>query len=326
MAEHPILFSGSMILAILEGRKTQTRRVVRNVTRETLPDGKVYDCIKDWDGEPSRLDIAPDNWEISPYGVAGSHLWVREAWRPTFCMVGEFPQRSCGIVYRAGGKMACGGDWPEDVKWIAGDKRWRPSIHMPRWASRITLEVTAVRVERVQEITEGDIDTEGVTERLVDGVIAKAYARVKAEPEHWISGANQGLSYCPKCCKKEVARLRKCDPDTEYEVDGGWGTEGDGSVTCTTCHVLLENSYTHYGCESELDYFETDGFDINNPSDCYSLEHILGSEVWGEGELAPRIKRLGFQALWDSLNARRGYGWESNPWVFAISFKLVENK
>ena len=114
--ERPIIFSGPMIRAILEGRKTQTRRIVK----------------------PNCLS------KLSPYGRTGDRLWVRETW-------GHNPEGP-GYVYRSDGDF--------DMK-FHGD-RWRPSIHMPRWASRITLEVTGVRVERLQDINEEDALAEGV--------------------------------------------------------------------------------------------------------------------------------------------------------------------
>jgi hypothetical protein len=70
--ERPILFSGPMVKKILSGEKTQTRRVIRGVF--DVPG--IGPCIKDWDGGPSALSMAPDNWEICPHGVAGDRLWL----------------------------------------------------------------------------------------------------------------------------------------------------------------------------------------------------------------------------------------------------------
>lgn len=133
MSEHPILFSGPMVRAILAGQKTMTRRVVNGEALKWLtPDTFPPAFVADWNG-------------LCPYGVPGDLLWVREAFmpRPGF-------ERVSRPHYRADD------DRPE---WRG---LWKPSIHMPRWASRITLRVTDVRVERVQEITEGDAVREGV--------------------------------------------------------------------------------------------------------------------------------------------------------------------
>jgi hypothetical protein len=197
MKEHPILFSGPMVKAILEGRKSQTRRVMKN-----HPDGVWgVDICGGEDGKNS-VDTGKPWWKVGginglpkcPYGQPGDRLWVRETWAPGMNM----PQPA---IYRA--------DWPGDEKGV----RWKPSIHMPRWASRILLEVTDVRVQRVQEISEEDALAEG-----------------------------------------------------------------------TRCHLDIEPK-NHHDCS------------------------------WSYKEH--------FEKLWDSINAKRGYGWDVNPWVWAISFRRI---
>ena len=221
MKELPILFSGSMVRAILEGRKTQTWRVVRMISRKGCPwceEKEPYEWIETGNElagydyrHPCRCII-----ENCPYGQSGDRLWVRE---------------SMQIV---------GGDWhPDptnafddiDVQYAADSKRRSISIawdviwgkfldtkgfilcsrsgrFMPRWASRITLKITAVRVERLQEITEADAYKEGIHE--------------------WKS------------------------PEQTF------------------------------------------------------------------------MARLHFKELWDSLNAKRGFGWAANPWVWKIEFRRME--
>lgn len=133
MKERPILFSASMVRAILEGRKTQTRRVVKRIPLEWLESGLHPDFV-----------AFPENG-LSPYGQPGDRLWVRESW----AYHPDFPESTHRAIYRADPGVE------NDVP------RWRPSIHMPRWASRINLEVTGVRVERLQEISESDAKAEG---------------------------------------------------------------------------------------------------------------------------------------------------------------------
>lgn len=167
--ERPILFSGEMVRAILEGRKTQTRRVVKPQPPATVAvivrSGPDYTAAY-----PNRSAIKPFEWTGDcPYGQPGDRLWVRETWATERTIAGGHtvatvtplptdqvvyaadgaPLRSAGVTVRAGGE-----EW-------APKGRWRPSIHMPRWASRITLEITDVRVERVREITEADCVAEG---------------------------------------------------------------------------------------------------------------------------------------------------------------------
>ena len=131
MKERPILFSGPMVNAILEGRKTQTRRVIRNI------DGpKAWDS-SDETGWPLHKDGR--GRIVCPFGEIGSRLWVRETWQPT----GVSQKLGTQIHYKAGG---C--EWRKGSMSVLPN-RWRSPIHMPQWASRITLEVTGVRVERL---------------------------------------------------------------------------------------------------------------------------------------------------------------------------------
>lgn len=161
MKERPILFSGPMVRAILGGSKTQTRRIIKP--------------------QPPRIMQAPRGHEFSvaghdhycPYGQPGDRLWVREAYalladpgsltswdgqipdeRPTPArtQLGHIPTP----IYRVDGER------PDVKSQLGRALRWRPGIHMPRWASRITLEVTGIRVERLQDISEEDAQAEGV--------------------------------------------------------------------------------------------------------------------------------------------------------------------
>lgn len=244
MKERPILFSGPMVRAILDGRKTQTRRVVSNATSQgnyRASDLLLDDSRTFADGGPSPIGNpgpylhahvnAPEierrhGWEpggcdpeiverLYPRHFPGDRLWVRESFRCT----GKHESDGFPVYFRADATGI------EDAIQRCG---WRPSIHMPRWASRITLEVTGVRVERVTDITNGDAFAEG--------------------------------------CKREP---------------------------CSTCDELGEDEH-------------------GNPcDDCFS-----------EGWFSERDQ---YRLLWNSLNAKRGYGWDVNPWVFVIEFKRLTN-
>lgn len=147
MKERPILFSGPMVRAILEGRKTQTRRVVKHKQPlfEAPHSFKAYQTTEGVFGFESY-----DETVRCPYGQPGDRLWVRETWAYSHqCEhYNHLHERNDSFIYRATNE-AC------------GPKKWRPPIHMPRWASRITLEVTGVRVERVLDISEEDARDEG---------------------------------------------------------------------------------------------------------------------------------------------------------------------
>ena len=136
MKERPILFSGQMVRAILDGRKKQTRRVVKNPEYMGCLTG---DCPHDTRSE-CIAEITVFGATKCPYGIEMDRLWVRE----TFAA----PWGRSGVFYRADDKKEYDGNW-------------RPSIFMPRWASRITLEITEVRVERLQDISEEDAESEG---------------------------------------------------------------------------------------------------------------------------------------------------------------------
>lgn len=194
--ERPILFSGPMVQAILDGRKTQTRRVVKwkpvkggggyNFLHSSMSAG--HYCT----GVPSSGHVLYSRrgdgcWEQRtrpvhcPYGQPGERLWVRETWASVpFGPHREWPgvpdlrprkpsefNRACSIIWRADGEM------PEPLE------PWRPSIHMPRWASRITLEITGVRVERLHDISEADKEAEGAT---ADRPFGTVWRKINTKP------------------------------------------------------------------------------------------------------------------------------------------------
>lgn len=226
MKERPILFSSEMVRAILEGRKTQTRRIVKNCHLMEFDS-------RDPHYGPYWLPYADeDQGKVEcPYGKVGDRLWVREAFRYWFQEDGMW---DC-IDFLAGGPPMK----PEILDFDAGmrfsdhcaaDSKWRPSIHMPRWASRLTLEVTDIRVERLQYISEEDAKAEGILE------------------------------------------LGKCNPP-DYSMTG------------------YPRSLSQYGHDK-----------------CIGFKTAVDA----------------FHGLWDSINASRGYGWDSNPWVWVVEFRRVE--
>ena len=163
MKERPILFSGPMVRAILEGTKTQTRRVVQPQPAQQLY--QISDSIE-FAPRSARDADAPD-WarcQTCPYGAPGDRLWVRETWQVD--EAGPLQSRTLTghVRYASDDRVRfCGipkGAISPGTMLAPG--RWRPSIHMPRWASRIDLEITGVRVERLQDISEADMCAEGL--------------------------------------------------------------------------------------------------------------------------------------------------------------------
>lgn len=226
MKERPILFSGEMVRAILDGRKTMTRRVVKPQPPEWCTRTGVSELTPPcaWEFRGTFGDEGPACKFIRcPYlPVSETRLWVRETWGQS-C-----DKDSCGLVCYAADRTAyhilcdCDGEgdavghgWKHYAPLTAWEHiRWRPSIHMPRWASRITLQLKSVRAERLQEITADDIAAEGFP------------------------------------------------PDD--------GPPRDGT------------------------------------------------------RLTSAGRRLVFAELWDSLNARRGFSWDQNPWVWVVRFKQAD--
>lgn len=211
--ERPILFSGEMVRAILAGRKTQTRRVVKRVVRYN---GVSYVSWPEpgWIPEWTPELIASD-WRCH-YGAPGDRLWVRETWGYDHAAAHAAEERRGPFVYRVDGESV--------IRTVDG--RWRPSIHMPRWASRLTLDVTDVRVERLQDIS-----------------------------------------------------------------------TADAAAECDVASILRPGHPLHSAA-----------FARGEPGDV-------------NGRLAGAIEA--FAALWDSLNAKRGHGWDVNPWVWVVSFTRV---
>jgi len=220
MKERPILFSAPMVRAILEGRKTVTRRVVK------LPHANQ---LGEWEpttvsGTDARGIYHPEQAAIwhtrtgdcftCPLGVPGDRLWVRETWQyfgfsdegePCICYLADHGREWPNVPQSEADKVDC--IWADlsdsgnfSISERACDNRWRPSIHMPRWASRITLKVTGVRVERLQDIDEGSCWDEGVESwleieanlpRYSDGTPAKYNGEIQAFAAMWdqINGA-----------------------------------------------------------------------------------------------------------------------------------------
>lgn len=209
MKTKPIIFNGTMIRALLDDRKTQTRRVVQRARHpygEMLtPDQIATEVL--WNTGAIRC----------PYGQPGELLWVRETWqgyRRTSYEYDEWDE-----IQDAADRAEHGDAWSWVYK-ADGENfpnKWFPSIHMPRSASRLTLEITDVRVERVQDISERDAKAEGIG-------------------------------------------------------DGGFGSQAS---------VELDGGRTHH----------------NTPQGC-------------------------FRKLWDSIYAKRGHGWDANPYVWALTFKV----
>lgn len=228
MKERPILFSGEMVKAILDGRKTMTRRVIK-----PQPSIRTSVCIdaNSPSGYSYSNDVYGDIYCKCPYGKVGDRLWVREAF---VCFDEETPENTGEIFYKADD------NGPLNFK-------WKSPYYMKKQYAHIWLEITNIRVERLQEITEEDAKVEGVKPNICDSARYVNGKWIVDEKDHCPAAGTMG---CPENC-------------------------------------LLD--WTNYL-----------GGDDDEPA--YSAKES-------------------FQTLWDSINAKRGFGWESNPWVWVVEFK-----
>lgn len=201
MKERPVIFNGEMVRAILDGRKTQTRRVMK--AQPEYPELGLRHIVE----STNSNDIGKYFWSQSnacginkprskafpcPFGQVGDRLWVRETWQ------GPLVDEEHTEDYRANADKfqtpefceyaADGGARPEFCDLDDNVRQgWRPSIHMPRWASRITLEITAVRVERLNDISHDDAKAEGCCYGRGGGVPDFAVTPADHFPTLWAS-------------------------------------------------------------------------------------------------------------------------------------------
>lgn len=162
--ERPILFSGPMVRAIREGRKTQTRRIVK-------PQPRIVHAIhNDASIVTNRIFRNGDQRIHCPCGQPGDWLWVKETWRTLDSLEHVNPSNlrpGAPVEYRVGGHNVNG----FQGETLIGMGRWRPSIFMSKWMSRVILEIVSVRVERLNDITEDHAKAEGVEDSIPCGCL-----------------------------------------------------------------------------------------------------------------------------------------------------------
>jgi hypothetical protein len=254
----PILFSTEMVKAILDGRKSMTRRIIKpQPVSEATHFARIIETV-DFGVEArfgSNSSPAVCDRKL-PYDI-GDVLWVRETWADLRGMgFGNDPvtDKPWNFAYAAD----CPKGSESDRARIDYGVKWRPSIHMPREAARIFLRVTDVRAERLQEITEEDAQLEGIS-RLFDYL-------PKQEFEDW------------------ARRVGEPTPQSEQPFT----------------NYLWHGLFGQYGLGNK----QSDAW----PYQYSSYESAIGS----------------FSSLWESINTERGFGWDMNPWVWAISFERCE--
>lgn len=319
MSEKPILFSGEMVRAILDGRKTQTRRILKPGTLK-----------------PNVRALRFENCDAAellqthrcPYGAPGDRLWVREASLPDPPLngwSGDFQWDGCGRAWAGVPKRY---RKPEHVlyraTWKGGDLKWKPSIHMPRWASRITLEIVSVRVERVQEISEADAIAEGFTSDVCEDVFSLAARGVREMERHYITdadGEDLGQEWCYPCAEKVLRKQKYKNARIHYDTG-----ESDSPAWCETCGVVLTGcGLTEYGIEREL-FLESDSAEDVPGYAAHGSDAVIARDFTSSvpARHLGRLAKVGFATCIDLLHGRGT--WRKNEWVWVIEFKRVEPK
>ena len=185
MKERGMIFNGEMVRALLDGRKTQTRRPIKWKQTRFTEIGEREDGSK-WPWSEDAEHVC-DFWHPCPFGAVGDRIWVRETWGVVSHELDEngriqpwTPDRPATAIhempfgngyYSGHAIYAADGDftWGDDDGYEDGRSCWKPSIHMPRWASRITLEITNVGVQRLQSISPNDAAREGLVKLPATG-------------------------------------------------------------------------------------------------------------------------------------------------------------
>lgn len=207
--ERPILFSAPMVRALLDGSKTQTRRIVK-------PQPRMYEPGMDTGLSDYTCDML-----VSPYGRFGDRLWVRETWYCDDYRVQSGPYLEVDgarelLTYRADDERPYEADQPI----------WKPSIHMPRWASRILLEIVSVRVERLNECSEADADAEGCERLDNERVVADRALCVRCGGTrlHRALGTNGGVIEDVDCAECDTYTKRYKHLWESINGAGSWDT------------------------------------------------------------------------------------------------------
>lgn len=203
MKEKPIIFSAPMVRAILKGNKQQTRRIIRKEITEKI--GNLLRLLRPCRrGKYEFMSDGQNEVNLKPFAFPNDHLWVKETWAdvnteegPAICYRADGSYRSWhdfsktfGPDYGAGPSMdyeAYPGDysmWWSDLLASAPDHGWNPSIHMPKWASRLKLSVVRIRIEQLHDISTTDAIAEGVPETYADALTMFGQKALKNRDNH----------------------------------------------------------------------------------------------------------------------------------------------
>jgi hypothetical protein len=344
MKERPIIFSDEMVRKILSGAKTMTRRVLKFQPKPEHTEIRVEpfsesESLVTYRAYPNR-GSARHSVCSCPYGIVGSRLYVKENfWKdirdPNGCVIysaddAKFYKYRLDSLNKGVQKCEEG----HSNEYLSNHKFWRKcsSRFMPRWASRITLKLLDIKVERVQDIAEADALAEGFDKKTCAEVFKKVMSKKEMKYGRWLETKKIRNSldgdWCVDCIDK-AAKKHNADID-------GWNDypEQDSPRWCEACGALLTHSLTEYGVELELDICNTGDTEkearerMPVSGESATILHNLAD---GIGDLQEkhlcRLAQIGFATNWNILNGKRNggiYAWEKNPFVFALTFKRVE--
>lgn len=314
--ERPILFSGPMVRAIREGRKTMTRRLVRLQPGNAFPPFRELPTCQ---CHPFGFRDGIRHWK-SPYGRPGDRLWVREGLHGEYTTVDADTPNGRLAAYSADGEPAHRDDRPASYDWKPSKLSAR---YMPRWASRILLEITGVRVERLWEISESDAIAEGFDVGTCADAFRRAAGKTEQKYGRWLEledRSNPDGYWCVDCVDAAAKRM-------DAEIDG-WNDyfESDCPEYCNECGVSLRVSLTTYGVDTVLGLTDDD-------HDAWAHLPAHGNQALslfelsdGMGDLREehhgRLAQVGFATCWESINGPDS--WEANPWVWVVGFRVLE--
>ena len=317
MKEHPIIFSAEMVRAILEGRKTQTRRVIKPQPRSlingwpTAPDKRrkpirvrIPSMTAGGGGVgfgSSATEVYPSKLAYCPYGVPGDRLWVRETHH-----IDQYPDGTLdahgnpgSVHYRA------------DIDSISKswEGQWRPSIFMPRWASRILLENREVRVERAQDISTRDCVAEGIsrmfnpTPEYPQGTTIEYKSLRSIFSEVWdsINAKRGGKKWLVEPWELWLWGRDEYDDPESITLD----VRDPGAIQWRDPEEL--------GPDYEFHLFR----DSQPPSDGYY------EVAWNKGSLVEYVYLRHADPVEGEDYVRYDYSWSSNPWVWVVEFRQI---
>lgn len=355
MKERPILFSSAMARPILraDSPKTQTRRAADYPSWvETIrPDvGPWFEGIGDhpqgqcFHPHCACIEGQSKFTRACPYGIIGDRLWVKEAWRVgkphdkrSPSAIWDHLKSTSGkgvtVLYEAGGWKSVSpferveARYPDNEEMPKWAGRKRSSMFMPRWASRITLEIIDVRIQRVQAISESDALAEGFDQQTCAVSLLKSAGKLEPDEAYYVTDKEENdVTEGYLCCDCAIKQRNKYGD--RATLHAACCPESDGPAYCDSCNRPLYISLTAYGIEREL-FLEGEQTDTAQRFSAKGLDAaIAGMVADGIGDLRDehkgRLAQIGFATYWDLLNSKK-FPWSSNPWVWVISFRKVED-